>query len=62
MLEKLSKLCLQVDQCTGTVNRWDPVRRRSHKSIAWYKSFLYKAASWKKARRVVAKVQHNVGE
>jgi hypothetical protein len=25
--------------------------------VVWYKSFLYQAASWKTARRVVAKVQ-----
>ena len=33
-----------------------PVGRPSHKPVVWYKSFLYQAASWKKARRVVAKV------
>jgi len=27
-----------------------------------YKSFLYQAASWEKARRVVAKVEHHQGE
>ena len=27
-----------------------------------YKSFLYQAASWKKARRMVAKVEHHQGE
>ena len=27
-----------------------------------YKGFLYRAASWKTARRVVAKVEHHAGE
>jgi hypothetical protein len=39
-----------------------PVGRPSHKPIVWYKSFLYKAASWTAARRVVAKVEHHAGE
>ena len=39
-----------------------PVGRPSHKPIVWYKGFLYKAASWKTARRVVAKVEHHAGE
>ena len=39
-----------------------PVGRPSHKPIVWYKSFLYKAASWTTARRVVAKVEHHPGE
>ena len=34
-----------------------PVGRPSHKPVVWYKGFLYQAASWKKARRVVAKVE-----
>ena len=34
-----------------------PVGRPSHKPIVWYKGFLYQAASWKTARRVVAKVE-----
>ncbi len=33
-----------------------PVGRPSHKPVVWYKGFLYQAASWKTARRVVAKV------
>ena len=33
------------------------VGRPSHKPVFWYKSFLYQAASWKTARRVVAKVE-----
>ncbi len=28
----------------------------------WYKGFLYQAASWKTARRVVAKVEFHPGE
>jgi len=39
-----------------------PVGRPSHKPVVWYKSFLYQATSWKKARRVVAKVEHHAGE
>jgi hypothetical protein len=31
-----------------------PVGRPSHKPVVWYKGFLYQAASWKTARRVVA--------
>ncbi len=34
-----------------------PVGRPGHKPIVWYKGFLYQAASWKTARRVVAKVE-----
>jgi len=39
-----------------------PVGRPSHKPVIWYKGFLYQAASWKTARRVVAKVEFHVGE
>ena len=39
-----------------------PVGRPSHKPVVWYKSFLYQAASWKTARRVVAKVEFHAGE
>jgi Transposase DDE domain group 1 len=39
-----------------------PVGRPSHKPVVWYKSFLYQAASWTTARRVVAKVEHHLGE
>jgi len=39
-----------------------PVGRPSHKPIVWHKGYLYKAASWKTARRVVAKVEHHAGE
>jgi hypothetical protein len=39
-----------------------PVGRPSHKPIVWYKGFLYQAASWKTARRVVAKVEYHAGE
>jgi hypothetical protein len=34
-----------------------PVGGPSQKPILWYKRFLHQAASWKTARRVVAKVQ-----
>jgi hypothetical protein len=30
--------------------------------VVWYKSFLYQAATWKTARRVVAKVEFHFGE
>jgi len=39
-----------------------PVGRPSYKPVIWYKSFLYQAANWKKARRVVAKVEFHFGE
>jgi Transposase DDE domain group 1 len=39
-----------------------PVGRPSHQPVVWYKSFLYQAAGWDKARRVVAKVEHHQGE
>jgi len=39
-----------------------PAGRPSHKPIVWYKGFLYQAASWKTARRVVAKVEFHAGE
>ena len=39
-----------------------PVGRPGQKPVVWYKGFLYQAASWKTARRVVAKVEHHAGE
>jgi Transposase DDE domain group 1 len=39
-----------------------PLGRPSHKPIVWYKGFLYRAASWTTARRVVAKVEFHAGE
>jgi hypothetical protein len=39
-----------------------PVGRPSLKPVVWYKGFLYQAASWKTARRVVAKVEFHAGE
>jgi len=39
-----------------------PVGRPSYKPAVSYKSFLYQAASWKKARRVVAKVEFHFEE
>ena len=36
--------------------------RPSHKPVVRYKSFLYQAASWTIARRVVAKVEFHCGE
>jgi Transposase DDE domain group 1 len=39
-----------------------PVGRPSHKPVVRYKDFLYQAASWKAARRVVAKVEFHFEE
>ena len=39
-----------------------PVGRPSKKPLVEYKGFLYQAAGWKTARRVVAKVEHHSGE
>src|SRR5271167_397656 len=39
-----------------------PVGRPSYKPVVRYKSLLYQAASWTKARRVVAKVEFHFGE
>ena len=39
-----------------------PPGRPSHKPLVRYKSFRYQAESWSKARRVVAKVEHHLGE
>ena len=39
-----------------------PVGRPSHKPVFRFKSFLYQAASWTMARRVVAKVEFHCGE
>ena len=36
--------------------------RPSHRPLVRYKSFRYQAESWVTARRVVAKVEHHVGE
>ena len=39
-----------------------PVGRPSHKPVVRYKSFRYQAASWKIARRVVAKIEFHCEE
>jgi hypothetical protein len=39
-----------------------PVGRPSQKPVVRYKGFLYHAASWRTARRVVAKVEFHAGE
>jgi hypothetical protein len=39
-----------------------PVGRPSHKPVVPYKSFLYQASSWNRARRLVAKVEFHFGE
>ena len=36
-----------------------PVGRPTKKPLVEYKGFLYQAAGWKTARRVVAKVEHH---
>ena len=36
--------------------------RPSHKPLVWYKSFRYQAERWTTPRRIVAKVEHHVGE
>ena len=38
-----------------------PVGRPTKKPLVEYKGFLYQAAGWKTARRVVAKVEHHSG-
>lgn len=38
------------------------VGRPSHKPVVLYKGFLYQAANWKTARRVVAKMEFHFGE
>jgi len=44
----------------GSLTR--PVGRPSHRPAVRFKSFLYQAASWKRLRRVVAKVEFPCGE
>ena len=39
-----------------------PVGRPTKKPLVEYKGFLYQAAGWKTARRVVATVEHHPGE
>ena len=39
-----------------------PVGRPSYRPVVRFKSFLYQAASWKRVRRVVAKVEFHCGE
>jgi len=39
-----------------------PVGKPRYKPMVWYKGFLYQAASWKTARRLVAKVEFHFGE
>ncbi|MBI3695819.1 MAG: transposase, partial [Acidobacteria bacterium] len=39
-----------------------PVGRPSIRPLVEYKGFLYRAASWNQARRVVAKAEHHQGE
>ena len=39
-----------------------PLGRPSEKPLVRYKSFRYQATSWSKSHRVVAKVEHHLGE
>ena len=39
-----------------------PVGRPTKKPLVEHKGFLYQAAGWKTARRVVVKVEHHSGE
>ena len=39
-----------------------PVGRPGKKPLIKYKSFHYSAASWKKARRIIVKIEHHPGE
>jgi hypothetical protein len=39
-----------------------PVGRPSHQPVVWYKGFLDRAASWKTARHLVAKIEFHFGE
>ena len=39
-----------------------PPERPSAKPLVCYKSFRYQAESWSKPRRIVAKVEHHLGE
>jgi len=39
-----------------------PVGRPSNTPVVWYAGFLYQAKSWRRARRVVAKVEWHSGE
>jgi hypothetical protein len=39
-----------------------PRGRPSHAPLVRYRSFHYQAASWDRSRRVIAKVEHHLGE
>src|SRR5204862_7023466 len=39
-----------------------PRGRPSHAPLVRYRSFLYQAASWDRPRRVIAKIEHHLGE
>lgn len=39
-----------------------PRGRPSHAPLVRYRSFSYQAASWDRARRVIAKIEHHLGE
>ena len=40
----------------------DPAARPSYAPLVRYRSFHYQAASWDRPRRVIAKVEHHLGE
>jgi len=52
------------DHLQRNITEWltRPVGRPSYQPVVRYKSFLYQAASWTIARRVVAKVEFHCGE
>ena len=45
--------------CCGPTGR---LGRPSHAPLVRYRSFQYQAASWDRPRRVIAKVEHHLGE
>src|SRR5713226_9075125 len=64
---RMSLICLVGSPFTRTMPAYLPsaIEPRSWsmcKPVVWYKGFLYQAATWKTARRVVAKVEHHAGE
>jgi hypothetical protein len=57
--------CRPIESCTGgsaTLPNQAPVRATSAGVRRYYASFGYRARSWKKARRVVPRVQWHPGE
>jgi hypothetical protein len=50
------------DSLERDIAKLRPAGRPSHKPVVWYKTYLYQAASWKTARRVVTKVEFHFGD